>query len=376
MSNPQFVTAEFGEKPVAPTRRCSFEWSWATWCCLFFVAVVLTSLVVGSVALGKIDTMVTQMSQQLVQKHYQTLLRDGIQVSETGSLFSLASIFRQQRPSVLMLCSMSQFYTLGNTADEPLFSTSRKSIAELSGPELKDAYYSAIASRLRIVYNVDPQDYPQWRLDARRKFMSVSYNITSRLTHFSTIKLVELEFDTPDQSIRTPRSLILCTNNPAEPEIQRCDQVITKQGIMLVHGERVTPLFNTMSSERDDPQPTRQPPLPPGSPPVKATQGKSHQPDPNDKNNNVAYVTSDDERTWNEKQSEEIMGERVYNIIFYRMERSASGSPTTTTVTEQPVASIIVNGTLAPTRTGRPPRPVYEEREILMIEPALCKVIT
>jgi hypothetical protein len=363
MNNITVGDAQYPDVNTIPVGRCSIckKMTYPVWACIFFVSLVIVGLILSSVALGKVDSFIEMVSSKVLQLQYDGTMTQGFISSETGSLISLAFLFKTNKPLVVMLCSLNQLYTLTNQESEPLKSANGKSISELTDLDLKDAYYSSISSRIKIIYNVDTKDSDVPFSTKRKKYMSIHYNITSRLTYFSTVKLVELEFDTPDQSIRVPRSIPLCSNNPNILETKRCDQLVSRQNIMLLHGEVRVALFSSYLSERDGlPGPTA-PSIPhsskmPSQPPQ--LKPKTQPPTEGDE---IVYGPDNDDKgqSWNEKQTEDIMGERVYNIIFYRQEKA----------TDPKVPSSPTDGTAKPRET----RPIFREREVLSIEPSKCK---
>ncbi len=368
MNNAEFITvgdAQSSDIKSLPAGRCSIcrRMTYPVWICIFFVSLIALGLILSSVSLGKVDAFIEMVSSKVLQMQYDGTMIQGFISSETGSLLSLAFLFKTNKPVVIMFCSVSQLYTLTNLETEPLKIANGKSINELTSVDLKDAYFSSISTRVKIIYNVDVKNNEGVPISTKRKkYMSIQYNITSRLTYFSTIKLVELEFDTPDQSIRVPRSIPLCSNNPAILETKRCDQLVSRQNIMLLHGEVRVSLFSSYLSERDGLQ---GPPLGiphaskmPSQPPPPQLKPKSPPPTDGDE---IVYGpdTDGDGQSWNEKQTDDIMGERVYNIIFFRQEKS--------TDSKAPISP--TDGTARPRET----RPLYQEREVLSIEPSKCK---
>lgn len=362
MSNVEFITvgdAQSSDLKSLPTGRCSSckKITYPVWICIFFVSLIILAVVLSSVSIGKVDAFIEMVSSKVLQMQYDGTMLQGFISSETGSLVSLAFLFKTNKPVVILFCSVNQLYTLTNLETEPLKIANGKSISALTSIELKDAYFSSISTRIKIIYNVDTNVPVSTK---RKKYMSIHYNITSRLTYFSTIKLVELEFDTPDQSIRVPRSIPLCSNNPNILETKRCDQLVSRQNIMLLHGDVRIPLFSSYLSERDGIQSPTTPGIPhsskmPSQPPQ--LKPKSQPPTQGEE---IVYGPDEDEgQSWNEKQTDDIMGERVYNIIFYRQEKSTDSKAPTSPI----------DGTARPRET----RPVYQEREVLSIEPSKCK---
>jgi hypothetical protein len=302
----------------------------AIWIMLFCFALVLIFGILSISAIAKTDSF-TNTVRMLQFGQSATPFKEN-SVGTGTSMFSVSSsILSSNNPSILLFGAFEVYYTKTGNPGEEFHSIEKKTIKDLQSVDLKDVYYSPIKVSLSVEFNARVTEGKTTRIgtnNRENKYMSFNYNITSRHIHFSTIKLVELEFDTLDQSLKPVRSIILCTKNPQVIEsTTRCEHFVNNGNILTLYGEKVIIIPETGPKEGKE---------------------KNNSTTEEEKKDEVSYQTRHNERSREQSQQDEIMGIRMYNIVFYEQ--------------------IIVNAT----SSTRGSTVSYKEREMLTIVPTLC----
>lgn len=331
MSHNQLVYDEF---PSAPNHTIKHDKEdagvltsvgWVTWLCLGVVAFIILVFVLSSVSLAQSNHLRSDFDSKMQQ------LQERLETQQTNQQFISADTrvvgINSLRATQRRLCVMQSCYTKKGERGEQ-FELLTQSIEEIRQKEMKDFYYSHI--NVSIGLSVAPQP------KGTKKYLTIEYDVTSSFGYFSSIRLEELEFNTFEQSLGAMRSITLCTNNPFL-DVARCDASLTKRNILALRGHENVPFVIATPSEEEG---------------------------EDDSVREEGAVKLEDK----EKQREQVIGLRMYNIVFYQSEGEEK---TTTTRGSVPPSSIVQNktrhgaGSLVDANT-------YKEQRVLTLDLPQC----
>ena len=264
---------------------------WAGWVCIGFIVLGVVFSIIAIVSLVQSNHVQSGVNQQMASIR-ETL---ALQQSSQSKLETKVVVMNTHRQP--LLCSLKSYYSKkgeallenGDTL-EPLTQT----IEALRHADMKEFYYYHVSAWLRLSVTSDK---------LHKEYLNIEHNITSNFGHLSSVMLEELEFDTLDQSLGATRSIVLCTNNPFL-DVQRCDGSLTKRNILALHGQERVPLLITL-------------PLPTNVTRKQEAIVLEQEEDEED----IVMDESPDHAHKN-KQRREVIGLRMYNLVFYQAEES------------------------------------------------------
>lgn len=322
---------------------------WATWCCIIsFSAFILIFVIIAIVAIAQSNNTEHHMYQQFT--HQQMTMgaqqsHDDVLATKMVTMSGLEGTTQQRR---LMLCARQSYYNKKGeiVSKENELHVLTESIQELREGDMKDFYYYHVSAHLKLSVT---------RMEARRhkSYLAIDYNITSSFGRISTIRLEELEFNTPDQSLGAMRSIVLCTNNPFL-DVQRCDASLTKRNILALNGQENVPLVIALQQKQQQ------------SPTMGRDATALHQEqvvelvDDDDDEDVTSSSPSSGSR---EKQRREVIGQRMYNIVFYQNEvpsESVASASSRKNKTQPHGIGSLSNADS------------YKEQRVLTLEPTRC----
>lgn len=329
---------------------------WATWCCVIsFSAFILIFVIIAIVASAQSNNVEHHMHQQFT--HWQTTM-DAQQAQEdtlATRMVTISALGDGTTPGQRrhMLCAGQSYYSKVATGEELHVLT--QTIQELREGGMKDFYYYHVSAHIKLSRTR--------ALAAKRQksYLAIDYNITSSFGRVSTVRLEELEFNTLDQSLGAMRSIVLCTNNPFL-DVQRCDAALTKRNILTLYGQESVPLVIALQKEakkqktpvtlatgRDDAA-------------LHAEQVVDLLDGDEDEDVDEEVSSASSPSSHRDKQRREVIGQRMYNIVFYQNEDT-----TTTTVSSSRKNKTHPHGTGSLDNADS-----YKEKRILTLEPIQC----
>lgn len=314
---------------------------WAVWLvCAGIGTLLLVFFIIAAVGLGQSNTTQSHVNFQMAQIREEIEAQQS-QLVKSDSRMVLTSAIKQGKQR--QLCALQSYYSkkgeaLLQNGDrlEPLTQT----IGEIREGEMKSFYYYHVSARVRLSMGQDK---------AHREYLTVDHNITSNFARFSSIRLEELEFNTLDQSLGPMRSIALCTNNPFL-DVQRCDASLTKRNILALHGHENVPLLITLQQQ----------------PANTMHQEQTIKLNPNEDDDSELEEASggDDtpDRLHRRKQRREVIGLRMYNVVFYQSEEVKQIASLAPSVTKQRIHGSSTMDDAAS----------YKERRVLTLDLAQC----
>lgn len=333
-----------------------------TWCaygCCFLVVVIfLVFAIMVPIYLSRTDRFEHDMDHRMRELQLNNDETASSSAESKESFFSLMSVMTSNKKKVYPLCYLNVFYSKNGTSKDPLYPLT-ETIAEILEGDMKNYYYYQLNIKLRLTFNVDASSIlgggtvktnPRLKfIDVSRKYMTIDYNITSNFGYFSTIKLEELEFNVDEQSIKPITNSILCTNNPnIATTSMRCDKLISNN-ILALHRSELTPVFNSLMDEEEI---------------VK----KKHMTTTTSLN-----IKNDEEMLFYDQLKSNILGVRLYNIVFYQQEYTDNNNPYDTNNNDDNIPDRIrKNRTAPPVLHSRLNNKHYRERKVLTIQPRKC----
>ena len=108
-----------------------------------------------------------------------------------------------------------------------------------------------IKTYFNIKYNAifdDNHFYKKLNLDPGEKYQLIHYELASNFNSFSTVKLIESEFDLTKKSLVLKKEFIVCSNNP-QIEVKRCQ--LQNDGMLLMNNTRLLYMNNPMNNQYD-----------------------------------------------------------------------------------------------------------------------------
>ena len=320
-------------------------------CCIFVVLIIaLYFIFLNPYYWYKTDYIEKDLHTKMAQIKENTNIENSenslSSLSLSNTLFSLMSVYKTVKIKKLSLCHLNIYYTHKGLYNDTL-NTLNQTITQMNDGDMKNYYYNPLSIKFDLTYNYDVSKIgnPQVRLLSDKRWLKFDYNITSNYAYFSTIRFLESEIDIYDQSIKTIRNIVLCSNNPNLFKI-KCDSLF-RDDIFAFHNEEVTLIYENLMAEENN----------------KNTKTKE--------NNNSFDVNNDaniDQKQYIYKQREEIMGIRIFNIIFYKQIKNDVDTQLLSTHNiegEKPE-----NDTINTRKSNM--YDSYKEEEILTIEPNKC----
>lgn len=228
-------------------------------------------------------------------------------------------------PRIIRLCSKEIYYTRYGEWNDTLMKVDM-SIEEILTQPLVNSYFHPVSVSLEIEFNTNVIDSSESStttkslldLNPSMKFMLFSYNITTNYPFFSTINLMELEFDSFEQTLRPPRTIVMCSNGN-DITTRRCDHRGDEK-IITIHNKNLRPLTTTRIQRK----PAAVRPL------DDTTTPETKQPIINNNGGGRNTGTTSDEEMYDmikggdnsyshaDSQKSEISGLRIYNVVFYK----------------------------------------------------------
>lgn len=227
-------------------------------------------------------------------------------------------------PRKIRMCSKEIYYTRFGEWNDTLMKVDMP-IEDILTQPLVNSYFHPISVTLEIEFNtniIDSSESSQTKalleLNPAMKFMLFTYNITTNYPFFSTVNLMELEFDPFGQTLRPPRNIVMCSNNN-DIASKRCDHRGDEK-IITIHNKNLRPLSTIRSQRKPSP----------GGKPLDSTTPQTKQPIvSNVGGGNGNSGTTDDEMydmigvvdtsySHIDSQKSEISGLRLYNVVFYK----------------------------------------------------------
>jgi hypothetical protein len=230
------------------------------------------------------------------------------------------------QPKIIRMCTKEFYYTESGEWNDTLTKLNM-TIDDIVSPAMINSYFYSISVSVDIEFNTDISEVislansPAVKLNPTMRFMSFSYNITTNYPYFSRINLVELEFDTPEESVKQPRTIPICSNLH-ENEMKHCNRRGDDK-IVTIHNKNWRPLSGNIQ---------RRPEIEISKPSETLT--TTRRPITNNgKNGNTGgsdgvigdedvydmiQSNENDILSYTDAQKEEINRLRLYNIVFYK----------------------------------------------------------
>jgi hypothetical protein len=290
------------QQPVIVTAATPY--SRTTWvvggvlCILVTIAILFAASWIWS---GSIQShhnhFMSQIDERLSMKHHSDF--------NTNGLYSLSNAFKSTESSVLSLCHMALYSggrddsQLSRVTDSSVFVGEKSKNRTL----LKERLY-IIKSYFNIQYNANFHDddvYRKLNIDPTERYQLIHYELASDFNEFSTIKLIESEFDSTKKAILIKKEFIVCSNNP-EKDVKRCR--VQMDGSLLMNNTRLIYLDDPSNHNNKDIT-------------VQNTEGPNQTQKPKD------YAGIDITPEYKENLrglKEEISHLRLYHLEFYRAE--------------------------------------------------------
>ncbi len=209
----------------------------------------------------------------------------------------------------------------------------------------KKPFYFILRSKLTMEFDVNAMLYMRdvTQYEHTRRYMTVSYLITSSYSHFSTVKLIETGLDTKNKALIQTNEVILCSDNPNLQGTRTCtsngiqeegnDGLFIKNTKLLTMSKLVPWGGATRKNNSRPDKPVSIPLSTPNSDSSVARENEQYDIATSDNNINNYKVAEDDTKDV-----------RFYNIIFYRLAPSVSSeSSRYNTFKEEPVLVIRQN---------------------------------
>jgi hypothetical protein len=322
------------------------DYAWATWAFFLCLGLIVVFFVIAAVALGRTEEVHHTMNAQMAAK--QEELDNHIDsLPFTDRLFPLASVLHLTKPRVLNLCALTSYYATSGGPNEPL-NRLTESIDDIRSAKMSPYKYTHLSSRLRLIFNA--KIHTEGKKHKKKKLFTLQYNLTSSFIHFSSVKLQELEFDTLSQSVGPLREILLCSNNPAlnndddddddEDKVPRCDALLSKRNLLVIHGQKILPIVIARK-----PFSVSDPPLPPNDTSRLKEQAVYNL----DEDDDEEEDDENEEKKYKQNQKEDLLGLRMYNLVFYQIDEGAISTKTRNNVTS-----------------------LYKEHRVITIEPDQC----
>jgi hypothetical protein len=300
------------ESNTKQTRGLCREY-WTTFLLFFCIALIVTAIFVGSFGLAKGNQVQAQIENELSLRD-EIARHDAESLPFMGHSIALSEAYKSGKPRILSLCMMASYYHETNASFLVALDKEATRIDTLTESPMKDYAFYHVSARLRLTFT---ELLKKKKLkttgvlsEAKKKAILLEYNVTSNFATFSTVKLQELEFDTRRHSLSALRTIVLCSNNPYAIA-QRCDETVSSSSsLLLLHGEEELSFHIPLIGDRKNPID-----------------------EADDEEEAMAF-------------SSEILGIRMYNLVFY---------------------SAVDNHRHVTNTTA-----IYEERKLLTIEPTKC----
>ncbi len=275
------------------------------------VALIISAFVMSAVAIARQNGVATAMALATRGQIMSNSVRPG---AKTGRTVSIASLMTREARVTTSFCERRVYYTLGGRVNDSLHRLTEP-IDVFTQPPMLDYYYYPIAVTLDIDVGEEvgaalaAASKSMFRLSSEARYMSFTYNITTNYQHFSSIRLLEVEFAPYEQSVRKPREIVLCSNTAAVAS-KRCDRHADEK-IITVHDTRwravvpQAPATQKAPSDADARART--------AAPKPRTQSADSEEEIFD-----LIESGDASPSRIDAQKEDVQGLRLYNVVFYR----------------------------------------------------------
>lgn len=290
------------------TARTGSRWPyreyWSLMLVCLCVGLVIVALILGSYGVSKSNQIQAQIQSEMS-------LRQEIAQHDAESLpfatrsIALSGVYRSGKPRVLSLCTLASYHAPSN-GTTTLVPLQDETISEISEGSLRTHRFYHLNVHLRLTFaeltKKKKLKTTGVMSESRKKAILLEYNLTSNYVDFSTIKLEELEFDTRSASLHALRTIVLCSNSPYAVA-HRCNEAQTKTALVIRGEEELSfdiPRLLTPPSREEE------------------------------------------EEEEEDEEENEILGIRMYNLVFYRMV------------------------------TQNASRAIYEETRLMTLEPSKC----
>jgi hypothetical protein len=247
----------------------------------------------------------------LMQSRMTTLGRG----TPNGRTLSVASQLALDVPVLTRMCEEQMYYAARGTANDTLHKL-KATIDDITGEPLASYYHYAVSAAVDIEVGADvarqleTATKAMFKLNSEVKYMSFAYNVTTDYPFFSSIRLQELEFNPFEHAWRNARQIVLCSNSAAVSSL-RCDRHGDEK-IITVHNTKWRPVVPGA------PVTEKKPAVPDSR--VRTAQPKPRTQSADSEEELFDLIESPDSSpTRIDAQKDEIMGKRLYNVVFYRL---------------------------------------------------------
>lgn len=203
-------------------------YSWATYICIGVFIVFGIVAILATVGVDKANSNANALNAQIEQWH---------QVEEERNAHAeVASktIVMDGEKRAITLCVLQSYHLIENKL-VPLV----ESIESIRSDAMKDHDYYHVNVRLRLSFETRDTNTNS-KKDKRE--LTISYNVTSSFMPFSSVRLEELEFNPLNHRAGPMRTIVLCSNDNEDLDVERCDTSLTKRQTLLLQGETTVPL--------------------------------------------------------------------------------------------------------------------------------------
>lgn len=226
----------------------------------------------------------------------------------------------------IRLCSKEVYYTKYGEWNDTLMKVNM-SIEDLLTSPLVNSYFHPISVTLEIEFNtnvVDSSESTQTKslleLNPTMKFMLFTYNITTNYPFFSTVNLMELEFDPFGSTLRPPRTISMCSNNN-DIITRRCDHRGDEK-IITIHNKNLRPLATVRSQRKSSTEKAADTTTPQTKQPIVSNNnngaGSTNSGNTDEEMYDMIGAAADNSYSHADSQKSEISGLRLYNVVFYK----------------------------------------------------------
>lgn len=220
--------------------------------------------------------------------------------------------------SRIRMCSKEIYYTRYGDWNDTLVKLDMP-IEDILTPGMINNYFYPISVTLDIEFNVDTTEISStnsgslFKLNPSVKYMTFSYNITTNYPFFSTIKLIEVEFNPFEQALRPPRNILMCSNSHVL-DTKRCDRHGDDK-IVTLHNKNWRPIVSGSGQKKPLDKPTEKP----RQTVATTTTNEDKYNSANTEEEMYDMIESvENSFSYVDAQKGEITGLRLYNVLFYK----------------------------------------------------------
>lgn len=283
------------------TTKSVYREYWSTGVLCLCVVLILTAILIGSIGLARGTEAQAQIQSELSLRQ-EIAQHDAESLTFAGRSISLSHVYESGKPRVLILCAKETYHRVG--VNESLQELS-ETIDEVYETSLRNHDFYHVNVRMRFTFTELPKKKKLKTTgtltESTKKAILFEYNVTSNFAAFSTVKLQELEFETHRHSLRALRTIVLCS-----PSSQRCGESTDEENSLFI-----------MSGEEE---------LSFDIPQLPLTTTTSQKIDDDDEEVDMQLIS-------------DILGIRMYNLVFYQKESTNNND----SVTEKKILTIEPN---------------------------------